>query len=272
MLRNFPWNFWAFNLWVRKNPKKFLPNFPPDFPPQNQKNHRRASAGAQGQVILPEWHSPLLFVCQSPAFEGHSALVFVGGMSYHNFCPSLQNHLFSAGDKNTVSTTLNQGKKTLKTLTSLNKESRLFFQGDNSIWSFPYVSSLSDYSTSRSWGLFLPCDHNIWSVWVHCPQILWSLRKNGFKDSRLLNLRRLRSSRKRMNINRFPGLSRTGWVAKSCLCVLGVHSLWGRKTHKQISSANPGTVPGNFCLCVFLFVFSLPTEEYSFKIVTIFGD
>ena len=31
-------------------------------------------------------------------------------------------------------------------LTSLNKEVRPFFLGDNSIWSFPSVSSLSDYS------------------------------------------------------------------------------------------------------------------------------
>ena len=39
----------------------------------------------------------------------------------------------------------------LKTLTSLNKEVRPFFLGDNSIWSFPCVSSLSsDYSISRS--------------------------------------------------------------------------------------------------------------------------
>ena len=37
----------------------------------------------------------------------------------------------------------------LKTLTSLNKEVRPFFLGDNSIWSFPSVSSLSDYSIWR---------------------------------------------------------------------------------------------------------------------------
>ena len=34
----------------------------------------------------------------------------------------------------------------LKTLTSLNKEIRPFFLGDNSIWNFSSVSSLSDYS------------------------------------------------------------------------------------------------------------------------------
>ena len=39
---------------------------------------------------------------------------------------------------------------TLKTLTSLNKEVRPFFLSDNSIWSFPSVSCLSDYSIWRS--------------------------------------------------------------------------------------------------------------------------
>ena len=37
----------------------------------------------------------------------------------------------------------------LKTLTSLNKEVRPFFLSDNSIWSFPSVASLSDYSIWR---------------------------------------------------------------------------------------------------------------------------
>ena len=35
MLRNFPRNVWAFILWVWKNPVKFLPNFPRNFPPKN---------------------------------------------------------------------------------------------------------------------------------------------------------------------------------------------------------------------------------------------
>ena len=48
---------------------------------------------------------------------------------------------------------------------SSKKEVRPFFLGDNSIWSFPTVSSLSDYS--------------IWGISVHCPQILLSLRKYG---------------------------------------------------------------------------------------------
>ena len=40
--------------------------------------------------------------------------------------------------------------RTLKTLTTLNKEVRVFFLSDKSIWSFPSVSSLSDYSIWRS--------------------------------------------------------------------------------------------------------------------------
>ena len=38
----------------------------------------------------------------------------------------------------------------LKTLTSLYKKVRPLFLSDNSIWSFPSVSSLSDYSIWRS--------------------------------------------------------------------------------------------------------------------------
>ena len=40
--------------------------------------------------------------------------------------------------------------RSLKALTSLNNEVRLFFLSDDSIWSFPSVSSLSDYSIGRS--------------------------------------------------------------------------------------------------------------------------
>ena len=41
-----------------------------------------------------------------------------------------------------------------KTLTSLKKESRLFFLGDNCIESFPSASFLSDHSIWRFWMLF----------------------------------------------------------------------------------------------------------------------
>ena len=41
-------------------------------------------------------------------------------------------------------------RSSLKTLDSLNKESRPFYLGDNSIWSFPSVSlPLAHYSISR---------------------------------------------------------------------------------------------------------------------------
>ena len=70
-------------------------------------------------------------------------------------------------------------KSTLKTLTSLIKESRPFFLSDNRIWSFPSLSSLSDSRISRFWRLFYPCDHSIWSISVLCAQILLSLREKG---------------------------------------------------------------------------------------------
>ena len=44
----------------------------------------------------------------------------------------------------------NLGTRALKTLTSLNEGVRSFFLGDNSMWRFPSVSSLSDYSIRRS--------------------------------------------------------------------------------------------------------------------------
>ena len=74
---------------------------------------------------------------------------------------------------------------------------RPFFLSDVcSIWSFPSFSSLSDYSIWRSRRLLSPCDHSVWSIWVCCPQVPVSLRKNGQEEPRLLNLRRLWSSRK----------------------------------------------------------------------------
>ena len=48
----------------------------------------------------------------------------------------------------------------------------LDFLCDNSIWSFPSVSSLSDYSIWR-------VNHRTSSISVHCLQILLSLRKHG---------------------------------------------------------------------------------------------
>ena len=77
-------------------------------------------------------------------------------------------HLDEAGSWSTSSTwdkktrtvsrsRINPGRLSLKVLENpnlLNKEVRPFFLSDNSIWSLPSVSSLSDYSIWRSWGLF----------------------------------------------------------------------------------------------------------------------
>ena len=91
-------------------------------------------------------------------------------------------------------TTLKTLTSTLKTLTSLNKKVRPFFLSDNSIWRFRSVSSGRDHSISRSCRLF-SLAIKAFGASVHCSQILYSLRKNGQEEPRLLNLRRLRSSR-----------------------------------------------------------------------------
>ena len=51
MLWKFPQNLWASIFCFRKNPAKFPPNFLQYFPPKNQKNHLRASAGVQGECL-----------------------------------------------------------------------------------------------------------------------------------------------------------------------------------------------------------------------------
>ena len=66
MLRNFPRNFWAFVLWVRKNPGKFPPNFPlnlPNFPATNQKTSPTSFCRSAGRTnrhetnLLASWSS-----------------------------------------------------------------------------------------------------------------------------------------------------------------------------------------------------------------------
>ena len=83
----------------------------------------------------------------------------------------------------------------LKTLTSLNKEGRPFFLSDNSISSYPSVSSLSDYCIGCPEGYFSLAIIAFGAFGCPCPQILLSLRKHGQEESRLLNLRRLGFSR-----------------------------------------------------------------------------
>ena len=60
MLRNFPRNFWAFVLWVRKNTRKIPSKFPTKFSKfpceKSKKIHRRASAGAQGEHLKGSGH------------------------------------------------------------------------------------------------------------------------------------------------------------------------------------------------------------------------
>ena len=84
---------------------------------------------------------------------------------------------------------------TLKTLTSLNKEVRPFFLSDNSICVIPLFLPLAITAFGGSEGYFNLAIIAFGAFQSPCPQILVSLRKNGQEESRLLNLRRLRSSR-----------------------------------------------------------------------------
>ena len=84
---------------------------------------------------------------------------------------------------------------TLKTLTSLNKEVRLFLLSDNSIWNIPFVSSLGDYSIWRSWSYSSLAIIAFGAFAFIVSKYYYRLGKMEFKESSLLNLRRLRSSR-----------------------------------------------------------------------------
>ena len=83
-----------------------------------------------GDLIAP-WNDSFVF---SPVANIPPPSHWVKGL------PSRENILyFMVGESNASGTTL-------KTLTSLNKESRLLFLVDSTLWSFPSVYSLSDYS------------------------------------------------------------------------------------------------------------------------------
>ena len=68
-------------------------------------------------------------------------------------------------------------RRSLKTLTSLNKEVRPFFLGDNSIWSFPSCSSLAITAFGGAEGYFNLAIIALRAILVHGPQILLSLWK-----------------------------------------------------------------------------------------------
>ena len=75
---------------------------------------------------------------------------------------------------------------TLKTLTSLSKDVRPFLLSDNSIWSYPSVSSLSDYSISRSWRLFCLAIIAFGAFQFMVPKCYYRLGKMELKESSLL--------------------------------------------------------------------------------------
>ena len=71
-------------------------------------------------------------------------------------------------------------------VTSLNKEVRPFFLSDNSIWSFPSVSSLSDYSIWRSWlGYSSLAITAFGDFQFIVPKYYYRLGKMEFKESSL---------------------------------------------------------------------------------------
>ena len=75
----------------------------------------------------------------------------------------------------------------LKTPTSLNKEVRPFFLCDNSIWSFPSVSFLSDYSIfGGSEGYFILAIIASGAFELIVPDCYYRLGKMESKGSRLL--------------------------------------------------------------------------------------
>ena len=74
----------------------------------------------------------------------------------------------------------------LKTLTSLKKESRPFFLGDDSIWSLPSVSSLSDCSIWRSGAYFRLAMIAFGAFQFIVPKYYYRLGKMEVKESRLL--------------------------------------------------------------------------------------
>ena len=85
---------------------------------------------------------------------------------------------------------------TLKALTSLNKEVRPFFLGDKSIWSFfPAFLPIAITAFGDPEGYFRLAIIAFGAFGFIVPKY-FSPRKNGQEESRLLNLRRSRSSKK----------------------------------------------------------------------------
>ena len=91
--------------------------------------------------------------------------------------------------KHEVSTSQGQqsGKNLENPVASLNKEVRVFNLGDNSIGSFPSVSSLSDYSIWRPLAAILAFKTLAFGAFPFIvPTYYYRLGKMGFKESSLL--------------------------------------------------------------------------------------
>ena len=75
---------------------------------------------------------------------------------------------------------------TLKTLTSLNKEVRLFFLGDNSIWSFPSVFPLAITVFGGPGGYFSLAIIAFGAFQLIFPDFYYRLGKTEIKESSFL--------------------------------------------------------------------------------------
>ena len=74
----------------------------------------------------------------------------------------------------------------MKTLTSLNKEVRLFFLSDNSIWSFPSVLPLAIAAFGGAEGYFSLAIIAFGAFGFIVPKYYYRLGKMEFKESSLL--------------------------------------------------------------------------------------
>ena len=124
--------------------------FPGDFAiPENQ---RRRNDTINNICVLEgvgEGENLRKIVPKTLFFLGNSMTIKFG--NFANFIVRNLVVIWEAPRKSIRKITL---KDSLKTLSSLNKEVRPFFLGDDSIWSFPRFLPLSDHSIWRSWRLF----------------------------------------------------------------------------------------------------------------------
>ena len=149
LLRNFPRNFRAFVLWVRKNPGKFPPNFPlnfPNFPAKNQKKFT-------DELLQEHREKTFAFVSGGHWWQSwkSSKTSFFLGKRHDN--KILKGHILSLTNFIVIAQAPIKSDSKVKfwvgpKVTKSNSKKRLKFQG-------PLNGGVSDGGVSRS-GLVLP--------------------------------------------------------------------------------------------------------------------